>query len=217
MPFTIIMNQTFVSVFKNWCSFYPIRSRNFNYIWSAKPIVCQSPLYVCHWPTIQNFIALNSLLLIWHLFNTLFFSGFLFTAAVFNMSSSNKCTNCGSLELDTDPARGDVVCTNCGTVLEHSAIVSEVQFEENAHGGSSALGQFVSSDSKGGARGFGQSKSCCSHLFVPLSIVSPLIQLFLLVLCSIPHWSRERVTGNYSPKCQKSHYQFSSSAYGVCF
>ncbi|XP_034233354.1 transcription factor IIIB 90 kDa subunit [Thrips palmi] len=73
------------------------------------------------------------------------------------MSSSNKCTNCGSLELDTDPARGDVVCTNCGTVLEHSAIVSEVQFEENAHGGSSALGQFVSSDSKGGARGFGQT------------------------------------------------------------
>lgn len=73
------------------------------------------------------------------------------------MSSSNKCTNCGSLDLDTDPARGDVVCTNCGTVLEHSAIVSEVQFEENAHGGSSAIGQFVSSDSKGGARGFGQS------------------------------------------------------------
>lgn len=73
------------------------------------------------------------------------------------MSSSNKCTNCGSLDLDTDPARGDVVCTACGTVLEHSAIVSEIQFEENAHGGSSALGQFVSSDSKGGARGFGQS------------------------------------------------------------
>lgn len=79
------------------------------------------------------------------------------TTALLIMSSSNKCTNCGSLELDTDPARGDVVCTNCGTVLEHSAIVSEVQFEENAHGGSSALGQFVSSDSKGGARGFGQT------------------------------------------------------------
>lgn len=75
----------------------------------------------------------------------------------FTMSLSNKCSNCGSTDLDTDPARGDVVCTNCGTVLEHSAIVSEVQFEENTHGGSNVIGQFVSADSKGGARGFGQS------------------------------------------------------------
>jgi len=74
------------------------------------------------------------------------------------MASNNKCLNCGSLDLDCDPARGDVICTNCGTVLEHSAIVSEVQFEENAHGGSSALGQFVSSDSKGGSHGFGGCK-----------------------------------------------------------
>ncbi|XP_023727508.1 transcription factor IIIB 90 kDa subunit isoform X1 [Cryptotermes secundus] len=71
--------------------------------------------------------------------------------------SSGKCKNCGCSEIDVDPARGDAVCTNCGSVLEDSIIVSEVQFEENAHGGSSALGQFVSSDSKGGARGFGGS------------------------------------------------------------
>jgi transcription factor IIIB subunit 2 len=68
--------------------------------------------------------------------------------------SSGKCKNCGSCEIDVDPARGDAVCTNCGSVLEDSIIVSEVQFEKNAHGGSSALGQFVSSDSKGGAIGF---------------------------------------------------------------
>lgn len=71
--------------------------------------------------------------------------------------SSSKCRNCGCSEIDVDPARGDAVCTNCGSVLEDSIIVSEVQFEENAHGGSSALGQFVASDSKGGARGFGGS------------------------------------------------------------
>jgi len=93
------------------------------------------------------------------------------------MSSNNKCTNCGSLELDTDPARGDVVCTNCGTVLEHSAIVSEVQFEENAHGGSSALGQFVSSDSKGGARGFGQSK--CLNVLVIHSVLIFMVLIFI--------------------------------------
>lgn len=72
-----------------------------------------------------------------------------------NMSSMNKCKNCGSSDIDVDPARGDTVCTNCGTVLEDSVIVSEMQFEENAHGGTSALGHFVSSDSKGGCQGFG--------------------------------------------------------------
>lgn len=72
--------------------------------------------------------------------------------------TGNKCKSCGSAELEVDTARGDTVCTNCGTVLEDSVIVSEVQFEENAHGGSSALGQFVSSESKGGCRGFGSSK-----------------------------------------------------------
>lgn len=71
--------------------------------------------------------------------------------------TSNKCKNCGSSELEVDPARGDTICTNCGTVLEDSVIVSEMQFEENAHGGISALGQFVASDSKGGCRGFGSS------------------------------------------------------------
>lgn len=69
--------------------------------------------------------------------------------------SYNKCKNCGSTDIDVDPARGDAVCTSCGSVLEHSIIVAEVQFEENAHGVASALGQFVSSDSNGGATGFG--------------------------------------------------------------
>jgi transcription factor IIIB subunit 2 len=42
------------------------------------------------------------------------------------------------------------VCTDCGEVLESALIVSDIQFEENAHGGASAIGQFVSADSKGG-------------------------------------------------------------------
>lgn len=71
--------------------------------------------------------------------------------------TGNKCKNCGSSELEVDPGRGDTICTNCGTVLEDSVIVSDVQFEENAHGGSSILGQFVPSDSKGGCIGFGRN------------------------------------------------------------
>jgi len=66
-----------------------------------------------------------------------------------------KCQNCGSAEIESDSSRADSVCTKCGTVCESGIIVSDVQFEENAHGGSSALGTFVASDKKGGASSFG--------------------------------------------------------------
>uniref|UniRef100_A0A6M2DIB7 B-related factor 1 n=1 Tax=Xenopsylla cheopis TaxID=163159 RepID=A0A6M2DIB7_XENCH len=71
--------------------------------------------------------------------------------------SGKKCQNCGSTDIEVDTARGDAVCTNCGSVLEDNIIVAEVQFEENAHGGSTALGKFVSAESKGGATGYGAS------------------------------------------------------------
>lgn len=66
------------------------------------------------------------------------------------MSSQKACQHCGCSEIDRDPARGDAVCTNCGSVLEDTIIVSEIQFEENAHGGSRAIGQLVSADGTGG-------------------------------------------------------------------
>ncbi|BFZ12313.1 hypothetical protein BsWGS_15352 [Bradybaena similaris] len=56
------------------------------------------------------------------------------------------CSQCGCTEIETDPARGDAVCTNCGTVLEDQIIVSEVHYQENAAGGASVIGQFVSND-----------------------------------------------------------------------
>lgn len=72
--------------------------------------------------------------------------------------AGKSCKACGSSELDVDPSRGDTVCTNCGTVLEDSVIVSEVQFQEAAGGVVSAIGHFVSSESSGGCRGFGSSQ-----------------------------------------------------------
>lgn len=60
--------------------------------------------------------------------------------------SGKVCQHCGCSEIDSDPARGDSVCTNCGSVLEDQIIVSEVQFQENAAGGASVIGQFVSND-----------------------------------------------------------------------
>ena len=71
------------------------------------------------------------------------------------MSSGVKCKNCGSTEIEEDNARGDAVCTNCGSVLEDNLIVSEIQFEDVGQG-SAAIGQFVSSDSTGGATGYGK-------------------------------------------------------------
>lgn len=72
------------------------------------------------------------------------------------MASGLKCKNCGSSNVEIDSGRGDAVCTICGSVIEDSIIVSEVQFEEAAHGTSSAVGQFVAADSKGGATGYGK-------------------------------------------------------------
>lgn len=71
------------------------------------------------------------------------------------MSGARKCKNCGSSEIEVDPGRGDAVCTVCGSVLEDNIIVAEVQFEEGANGTANTIGQFVSSDSKGGGTSFG--------------------------------------------------------------
>ena len=65
-----------------------------------------------------------------------------------------KCKSCGSTDIDVDPSRADAVCTNCGNVLESSIIVSDIQFEENAHGGASAIGTFVPGDAKGETKNF---------------------------------------------------------------
>ncbi|KAL2737979.1 transcription factor IIIB 90 kDa subunit [Vespula squamosa] len=72
-----------------------------------------------------------------------------------NSMSGNKCRNCGSIDIETDPARGDAVCTECGFVLEDQLIVSETTFEESPSGNMMVLGQFVANDSTGGATGFG--------------------------------------------------------------
>lgn len=69
--------------------------------------------------------------------------------------SGGKCKNCGSTNIETDPARGDAVCTECGFVLEDNIIVSETTFEESPAGNMMMIGQFVSNESSGGATGFG--------------------------------------------------------------
>jgi transcription factor IIIB subunit 2 len=55
------------------------------------------------------------------------------------------CPHCNSSDIDEDAGRGDATCMNCGTVLEESTIVSDVQFQERS-GGHEVVGQFVSRD-----------------------------------------------------------------------
>ncbi|XP_037602957.1 transcription factor IIIB 90 kDa subunit-like [Sebastes umbrosus] len=71
--------------------------------------------------------------------------------------SSKVCKNCGSSDIDVDHARGDAVCMTCGSVLEDNIIVSEVEFVETGGGGSSAVGQFVSSEAGGVNPTFGDN------------------------------------------------------------
>ena len=57
--------------------------------------------------------------------------------------SSLSCPKCGSSDVESDPSRGDTVCTQCGYVMEDNLIVSEVQFEEGSGGASHVIGQTV--------------------------------------------------------------------------
>lgn len=72
--------------------------------------------------------------------------------------SGNKCRNCGSTNIETDPARGDAICMECGFVLEDSVIVSQPTFEESSSG-KVIPKYFVPNDSAGGATNFGARKS----------------------------------------------------------
>ena len=44
---------------------------------------------------------------------------------------SLKCPNCGSVDIDTNEAMGQMACVSCGRVIEENAIVSQVQFAEH--------------------------------------------------------------------------------------
>ena len=61
---------------------------------------------------------------------------------------STVCSHCGGTDIEYDGARGDAVCTNCGSVLEDNIIVSEVTFQEQSSGASSLVGQFVSAEGR---------------------------------------------------------------------
>lgn len=52
------------------------------------------------------------------------------------------CPYCKSSEIEEDSGRGDAICTDCGTVIEESTIVSDVQFQERS-GGHEVIGNLI--------------------------------------------------------------------------
>ncbi|VDM16275.1 unnamed protein product [Hydatigera taeniaeformis] len=59
-----------------------------------------------------------------------------------------KCSQCGGCKFEEDPARGDMVCVECGAVESENAVTSSVEYVENPGGTTTALGNFVSSESQ---------------------------------------------------------------------
>ncbi|VDD83126.1 unnamed protein product [Mesocestoides corti] len=59
-----------------------------------------------------------------------------------------KCSHCGGVKFDEDPARGDLICAECGVVESENAVTSAVEFVENTGGTCTAIGRFVSDESQ---------------------------------------------------------------------
>eukprot|EP00177_Eucheuma_denticulatum_P003482 GFKZ01006298.1.p1 GENE.GFKZ01006298.1~~GFKZ01006298.1.p1 ORF type:complete len:585 (-),score=90.21 GFKZ01006298.1:1144-2898(-) len=62
--------------------------------------------------------------------------------------SSLRCQSCGSYDIESNAARGDVCCAKCGEVIEQNLIVNEVNFTEDARGRATADGQRIRADGR---------------------------------------------------------------------
>lgn len=67
-----------------------------------------------------------------------------------------KCPKCNSEDIESDSSRGDLKCTNCGTVLDESQLSSEVTFASQA-----VVGTFIFSTGRSlrTAKGYSRDSS----------------------------------------------------------
>ncbi|KAF7455833.1 transcription factor IIIb subunit [Cryptosporidium felis] len=65
--------------------------------------------------------------------------------------SPRICPQCSSTTIEVHEARGETICTSCGTVLEENTMVEGLQFSECSNGSMQMVGHFVPSS---GVRGF---------------------------------------------------------------
>lgn len=105
-----------------------------------------------------------------------------------------SCTRCGSAELMHDVAHANVICTVCGTILQQSSIVNDIQFNEEANGATSLVGQYFSTDGQiGGKYAFSSRSvtimkfktrlvSVATSLHLPNSFVEKAKRFYLLCI-----------------------------------
>lgn len=107
------------------------------------------------------------------------------------------CKNCFSTDIESNEAKGEVICLNCGNVLEDNQIVESLEFVENHNGGVSMVGQFIPSsggksyimsmglrDSREAAlqRGYSNIQKIADHLHLPIQIIEASQRLYLIAL-----------------------------------
>ncbi|KAH0786319.1 transcription factor IIIB 90 kDa subunit-like [Histomonas meleagridis] len=62
---------------------------------------------------------------------------------------AQKCEACGAIgTIIEDTSRGCMVCTSCGSIIQQSVLINEVDFTELSNGTTSRNGQFVASASQ---------------------------------------------------------------------
>ncbi len=133
------------------------------------------------------------------------------------------CPKCASKDIESEGPRGELVCTNCGHVLEECAIVSEVQFSENAGGQSSVVGQYVPENGMSSYRcgpgygGFGKDsreltlnngKRLIQHL-------SQVLQLQQDLIAPAYRWFQQAVAKNFI-QGRKTHNVVAVCLYVAC-
>uniref|UniRef100_A0A3B0MST9 B-related factor 1 n=1 Tax=Theileria annulata TaxID=5874 RepID=A0A3B0MST9_THEAN len=60
-----------------------------------------------------------------------------------------KCEYCGSSEIEDYTHLGELVCQDCGAVLQENTILEQVEYSDNNSGNTQVLGRFVSNLSSG--------------------------------------------------------------------
>ncbi|KAK1934346.1 putative transcription factor TFIIB subunit [Babesia divergens] len=58
-------------------------------------------------------------------------------------TSDNCCKYCGSDQIESCKQQGELVCRNCGAVLQENNVLEAVQYAENSAGNSTLIGRFV--------------------------------------------------------------------------
>ncbi|KAH0608256.1 uncharacterized protein H6S33_002308 [Morchella sextelata] len=138
--------------------------------------------------------------------------------------AKNTCPGCASSNpADFDDSNGTLVCTNCGTVLQDSQIVSEITFGETSSGAAMVQGSYVAEGQThvGGGGKFRSGTSLESRDAAIMHGRRKIVQLAEALKCpshyvdTAQRWFTLAVTNNFT-KGRKTQYVIASCLYISC-